>query len=332
MWVNQILCFLNLCSMGLSQVAHSISKEGEICGGMMPVEMIRHCEKNLDCVRTHGPMIADAPGTCRPKCHSMRDDWGNCIPENCEVWNDGCNTCRVEENHKLACTKELCFDTKHSAKCERYSTDTNGFFHCTDYLKEIGHRDEVCCTDRSICLGGLPTTCSPECASFVNLLFTNCDGIVKQTGIDKHIGWDAFKRQCKKTSGTSDTKVIPKDCAVWFDGCNTCNVHNGKVSFCTKRVCLRLESPACQVHHSNSNPSHEHGKQCFDGVDNDHDSKKDCEDEDCKIYGHCRHFQGKEKGVLCFDGVDNDHDSKKDCEDEDCLLDPRIKKICQTKH
>ena len=34
----------------------------------------------------------------------------------------------------------------------------------------------------------------------------------------------------------------------------------------------------------------------------------------------------------CYDGVDNDHDGKTDCEDSDCLADPRIKQHCEMMH
>ena len=40
--------------------------------------------------------------------------------------------------------------------------------------------------------------------------------------------------------------------------------------------------------------SHESGKQCFDGIDNDGDGEKDCEDPDCQIMreGHlCREIE-----------------------------------------
>ena len=33
-----------------------------------------------------------------------------------------------------------------------------------------------------------------------------------------------------------------------------------------------------------------------------------------------------------YDGVDNDHDGKTDCEDSDCLADPRIKQHCEMMH
>ena len=82
----KVISFGLLFYLGMAQD----SKEGEICGGMMKPS--HSCAKPLECVNTKGPLIADAPGTCRVKCNTKRDDWGNCIPSNCNVWNDGCNT------------------------------------------------------------------------------------------------------------------------------------------------------------------------------------------------------------------------------------------------
>jgi hypothetical protein len=41
---------------------------------------------------------------------------------------------------------------------------------------------------------------------------------------------------------------IPPDCAVWFDGCNTCAVVNGVVSGCTQRLCFSAGTPSCTYH------------------------------------------------------------------------------------
>ena len=81
----------------------NIVREGNICGGMMPVNMISSCDQNMECVYTMGPMIADAPGFCRPICPTVRDQWGNCIPDNCEVWNDGCNSCWSCKTEPVIC-------------------------------------------------------------------------------------------------------------------------------------------------------------------------------------------------------------------------------------
>ena len=87
------------------------------------------CMKGLDCANTMGPMIADAPGQCVPKCTTFRDQWGNCVPggansrNGCKTWFDGCNTCHVTVDrsthggHLTACTKKRCY-RKGQAMCK----------------------------------------------------------------------------------------------------------------------------------------------------------------------------------------------------------------------
>ena len=321
----KVCSLFSLFSLGMSQ---TISNEGEICGGMMiPAHT---CAKPLECVSTKGPMIADAPGTCRVKCDTIRDDWGNCVPSNCNVWNDGCNTCMFHDNKLTGCTEKLCYDTKKKATCETY-LNSDEFFHCSKYLPELSKINEVCCAGEKggTCANGFPSHCSPECASIINLLFTNCEDLVKVTGLDKQPKWAEFSGKCRKTSGHSTKAIIPKNCATWFDGCNTCSARDGKIRFCTKRMCLRVEQPTCRNYHEGGGNKHEHGRQCFDGKDNDHDGKSDCEDPDCKRYGRCRRVGGKETGRMCFDHRDNDHDGVTDCDDSDCQRDPRARWRCK---
>ena len=140
----------------------------------------------------------------------------------------------------------MCFDTPHSAKCERYSTNDLAFFKCSRYLGEIKRLDDVSLRRMRIMHQWSSHQMLPECASIVNLLFTNCEGLIKQTGLNQRLGWDAFHELCKKTGG-SPHKKIPKNCALWFDGCNTCRINNGRIEMCTKRMCLRLEEPSCKV-------------------------------------------------------------------------------------
>jgi hypothetical protein len=281
-------------------------------------------------VNTKGPMIADAPGTCKAKCPTTRDAWGNCVPKNCEIWSDGCNTCHFKNNKLTGCSEKLCYDVKHEAKCETFSTTESEFFHCSKYLDELSNINEVCCAGEKggTCLNGFPTKCSPECASIMNLLFNNCEDLLKVTGFEKEKGWAEFSGKCKKTSGGHGKVSIPTNCATWYDGCNTCSVTDGKVKFCTRRACLRLGTPSCRGYHNDQGTQREHGRQCFDGKDNDHDGKSDCEDSDCQIYGRCRRLGGHETGRLCFDGKDNDHDGEADCDDPDCQKDPRVSWHC----
>jgi hypothetical protein len=36
-----------------------------------------------------------------------------------------------------------------------------------------------------------------------------------------------------------------KDCLVWFDGCNTCTVENGRIHMCTEQECTEFAEPKC---------------------------------------------------------------------------------------
>ena len=38
----------------------------------------------------------------------------------------------------------------------------------------------------------------------------------------------------------------PKNCSVWYDGCNTCKCRKGKITGCTKRLCKKHGRPYCK--------------------------------------------------------------------------------------
>jgi len=309
----------------------NIVREGNMCGGMMPVNMISSCDQNMECVYTMGPMIADAPGFCRPICPTVRDQWGNCIPDNCEVWNDGCNSCSYdrEANSLVDCTEQVCYTANRVANCERYSTDENDFFHCSQSVSVLSQMNNVCCTNKDMCISGFPDQCSPECASLVNLVFTNCKPSINLDSIIDQTGWSEFHRQCQETSGSAGPKDIPVNCAVWYDGCNTCSVTDGGVNFCSRRMCLTMGEQSCREHHDNITESHESRRECFDGIDNDNDGLSDCDDPDCRIYGRCRTVS-TETGRECFYQIsaDSDEDGLTDCSDDDCIKDPRAHRRC----
>lgn len=322
------LNYLNVNSQFIDPIAN-IVQEGNICGGMMPVNMISTCDQNLECVYTLGPMIADAPGFCRPICPTIRDQWGNCLPDNCVIWNDGCNSCTYdkETNSLVDCTQNICYSPNHEANCERYSTDANDFFHCSQSFDILSQMNSVCCTNKDMCLSGFPNKCSPECASLVNLVFTNCQSTLNLDNIVGQSGWLDFHRLCQETSGSVGSKDIPINCAVWFDGCNTCSVTNGGVNFCSRRMCLTMGEQSCREHNDNITETHESDRTCFDGLDNDGDGLSDCDDPDCRIYGRCR-TTSSESGRECFDGLDNDGDGLIDCDDDECIKDPRVEARC----
>ena len=369
------LMSLTLFENVFAQLPYIISKEGEICGGAMYISpsIIHDCEDLLECVYTNGP-ITDSPGICHVKCPIFRDDWGNCIPENCETWFDGCNTCSVVENHLIDCTEINCLNPISESKCESYSTKSplDTFIHCSSWINHMDEMNRVCCANEKDgnCVSNFPKKCSSECASIVNVLFNDCGGILDYVGLSSNSEYLDFVNKCKlndKNSLTND--VIPDNCAIWFDGCNTCQISD-KGNLCTKMMCMNQQPSVCKRYYipeELSTDKHEIGRQCFDGKDNDKDGKKDCLDPDCAIYGvcriisnngvkrlcfsdrnnntidcnnpeckkdprasnHCKHIN-TETGRECFDNIDNDNDDTIDCEDTDCKKDPRASWRCNT--
>ena len=291
------------------------------------------CPPGTECVSTKGPMVPDAPGSCRPSCTTTRDVWGNCVPANCAVWSDGCNVCDVSGHGKqLSCGNRTCYDVKHDASCDVYAN--KGFVKCADTGAASPLINAVCCPGGKNCDGGLPRQCSVECSSLVSVLFKDCGpGLEKQLALTGNKEWSAFLGRCAEHSATdlADGDAIPRDCAIWFDGCNRCQVRNGQVDMCTMRQCLRKDHARCERREAGTfiNEHHERGRQCFDGKDNDNDGKSDCDDPDCQFYGRCRRRHGKTTERRCFDGQDNDHDGKTDCQDEDCRRDPRARRYCR---
>ena len=47
--------------------------------------------------------------------------------------------------------------------------------------------------------------------------------------------------------------TIPSNCATWMDGCNTCQVRNGRAEICTMMYCFRQATPHCLNYHINDN-------------------------------------------------------------------------------
>lgn len=92
---------------------HSCSdykQEGDWCGGYMPPEQYTICQPNLSCVNTEGQFIVDNPGVCKSECvnDGSFDNYGECIPDDCHTWFDGCNNCTVQKDKRLICTEKVC--------------------------------------------------------------------------------------------------------------------------------------------------------------------------------------------------------------------------------
>ena len=62
---------------------------------------------------------------------------------------------------------------------------------------------------------------------------------------------------------------------------------------------------------------------CSDGVDNDGNGLKDCDEDSCKDFDNCK--GGETKTEICDNTLDDDGDDKIDCDDEDCASAPNCK-------
>jgi len=47
-------------------------------------------------------------------------------------------------------------------------------------------------------------------------------------------------------TNTLNIDIIPNDCILWYDGCNTCIANNGILSGCTKIMCFTEDPPECR--------------------------------------------------------------------------------------
>ena len=169
-------CQGNCGSLDCSQ-NHKVGVGGT-CGGFMAYGMTSTCQDGLECVNTMGPMIADAPGTCQQPCNGVRDAIGGCsedipeIPWNCASWNDGCNTCQVENGVIGACTLMMCFTNNEPYCSSYYSGELRVNDLCYRFCED-NSRSQI--DRRKDCPKG--TECVAENSDMIS--FDSCNNIMK---------------------------------------------------------------------------------------------------------------------------------------------------------
>ena len=57
--------------------------------------------------------------------------------------------------------------------------------------------------------------------------------------------WCEILGRCLRT--WEEACSYPTDCLGWYDGCNTCNLVDGKIGACTMMYCFTNNSPECMV-------------------------------------------------------------------------------------
>lgn len=190
---------------------------------------------------------------------------GNAIPADCTSWNDGCNTCGVNNGVISFCTEMACF---------RQATP-----FCTQFADGTACRDADCsaahaagggaaatgaCSSDADCGAGFcrPTTFQwdgpKECVGFAPA-GSSCGGMMApnmQTRCSPELECVNTMAMMMDAPGTcgppcpADSagrdqwgNCIDSGCATWFDGCNTCT-NNGQV--CTEMWCDTRGTAECR--------------------------------------------------------------------------------------
>ena len=143
--------------------------ENDSCGGFTLANMQNICSPSLECVNTMGPMIADAPGICKPFCpnNERRDEYGNCITNGCQTWFDGCNSCQIGKNGVyIACSRMFC-EKPQTAEC-RDNINSNQLNEGDVCYRFCEDNSEVSVNRRNDCPSGT------ECVDSNTIGFDSC--------------------------------------------------------------------------------------------------------------------------------------------------------------
>ena len=84
-------------------------------------------------------------------------------------------------------------------------------------------------------------------------------------GLSNNPGYIEFESKCKVLDKNSLTdKKIPADCAIWFDGCNSCSYHNRTLTGCSEKVCYEKEHEAKCESYSTDTSKKNSFLNCYD--------------------------------------------------------------------
>ena len=140
-------------------------------------------------------------------------------PSNCLRWNDGCNTCSVNDDGELEnCTEMACF-VQGEASCLEYKT------------------------------GGIKPERPAEVTipEFCTGWFDGCNMCSVENG---KVGICTMRWCEKPTAARCTGYTPPAGCGTWFDGCNSCRVGSNGSLACTKKFCDEASKtqPRCDMY------------------------------------------------------------------------------------
>ena len=100
------------------------------------------------------------------------------------------------------------------------------------------------------------------------------------------------------------TSEIPDNCATWHDGCNTCQVRDGRAEICTLMYCFTQDQPYCMSYHiqpQTLNIGDVCYRFCEDGSEDSINRRSDCpKNTICKST-----FNEQSISMISYDSCDN---------------------------
>ena len=94
-----------------------------------------------------------------------------------------------------------------------------------------------------------------------------------------HVDDCGCQAACPSYDCNDNVVTIPSNCATWMDGCNTCQVRNGRAEICTLMYCFRQGTPHCLNYHIQENTLNIEDvcyRFCEDGSQESVNRRSDC--------------------------------------------------------
>lgn len=73
----------------------------------------------------------------------------------------------------------------------------------------------------------------------------NVQGKTMDSTLEKSWTENSIRFNLLSPNPETSSSTIPDNCLSWYDGCNTCRVVNGRLSSCTRMMCIREDPPRC---------------------------------------------------------------------------------------
>lgn len=148
------------------------------------------------------------------------------VPVHCYSWFDGCNTCATRDRQISACTSLVCAQpgVAECLACDHGFGLSQGQCrslvpdHCTAWHDGCN----MCAVET-----GQVKVCSHEACTFLK----------KPQCYACEAGFELSQGECKKLT----------HCAMWYNGCQTCAVENGRAVLCTMHSCPNQQRAQCRA-------------------------------------------------------------------------------------